>query len=227
MSFVMLSRVVDVCLCKSVAKIFMQSFHFHYVVRDWLWFLWVTFDAELHSQVSFCDCKEWHHWCCDVNIVIVEELDHNKKINSIILNIVAIHLKISLESLILFLNLIIDARMKRDAKFSLDQKMIAQQCSKVWYKYEIFVRDYIIRSFVILNYFVKKKIDQIENNHCLSSRNVMRHLEKMIDYNHNTVVENVWDACAVKKINDEVYDNAFSYSSRNEQTIQKLSNSVM
>jgi len=61
-----------------------------------------------------------------VNIVIVEELDHNKKMNSIILNIIAIYLKISFESLILFLDLIIDARMKHDAKFSLDQKMIAQ-----------------------------------------------------------------------------------------------------
>ncbi len=33
-SFVMLSRVVDVCLCKSVAKILVQSFHSRYVVRD-------------------------------------------------------------------------------------------------------------------------------------------------------------------------------------------------
>ena len=32
-SFIMLSRVVDVCLCKSVTKILMQSFHSHYVIR--------------------------------------------------------------------------------------------------------------------------------------------------------------------------------------------------
>ncbi len=44
---------------------------------------------------------------------------------------------------------------------------------------------------MILNYSVKKKIDQIENNHCLSSRNVVHHLEKTIDYNHNAVVEDV------------------------------------
>jgi len=66
-----------------------------------------------------------------VNAVIVEELDHDKKMNSIILNIVAVRLKISLKSLILSLDLIINARMKRNAKFSLDQKMIAQQRSKV------------------------------------------------------------------------------------------------
>jgi len=37
--FIMLSRIVNVCLCKSVAKILMQSFHSHCAVRDWLWFL--------------------------------------------------------------------------------------------------------------------------------------------------------------------------------------------
>ncbi len=216
MFFVMLSHVVDVCLCKSVAKILMQSFHSHYVVHNWLWFLWMTLDAELHSWMFFCNCKEWHYWYCDVNAVIVEELDHDKKMNSIILNIVAVRLKINLKSLILSLDLIINARMKRNAKFLLDQKMIAQQRSKVWCKYEISVRDYIIKSFVILNYFIKKKIDQIENNHCLSSRNIVCHLEKMIDYNHNAVVKNIWDACAVRKIDDEVHDDAFSYSSRNK-----------
>jgi len=66
-----------------------------------------------------------------VNAVIVEELNHDKKINSIILNIVTICLKISLENLILSFNLIIDARMKCSAKFLLDQKIIAQQRSKV------------------------------------------------------------------------------------------------
>ncbi len=129
--FVMLSHVVDICLCESVAKILMQSFHSCYVVRDWLWFLWVTLDVELHSWMSFCDCKEWCYRCCNVNAVIVEELNHDKKTNSIVLNIVAVRLKISLESLILSFNLIIDARMKCNTKFSLDQKMIAQRCSKV------------------------------------------------------------------------------------------------
>jgi len=66
-----------------------------------------------------------------VNTVIVKELDHDKKMNSIILNIIAVHSKISLESLILSLDLIINVRMKRSAKFSLDQKMIAQRRSKV------------------------------------------------------------------------------------------------
>jgi hypothetical protein len=66
-----------------------------------------------------------------MNAVIVEELDHDKKTNSIILNIIAICLKISLKNLILSFNLFIDARMKCSAKFSLDQKMIAQQCLKV------------------------------------------------------------------------------------------------
>ena len=131
MSFVMLSRVVDICLCKSVAKILMQFFHSHYVVRDWLWFLWMILDAELHSWMFFCDCKEWCYQCCNVNTVIVKELDHDKKMNLIVLNIVAVCSKISLESLILSFNLIINARMKCNAKFSLDQKMIAQQCSKV------------------------------------------------------------------------------------------------
>ncbi len=70
--------------------------------------------------------------------------------------------------------------------------------------------------FVILNYSVKKEIDQIKNNHCFSSRNVVCHLEKTIDYNHNAIVENVWDAYAVRKIDDEVYDDAFLYFSRNE-----------
>ncbi len=79
---------------------------------------------------------------------------------------------------------------------------------------------------MILNYFVKKKINQIESNYYLSSRNVVRHLEKMIDYNHNAVVEDVWNACAVRKIDDEVHDNALSYFSRNELTIQKFSDSV-
>ncbi len=224
--FIILSRVVNVCLCKSVAKILVQSFHSHYVVRDWLWFLWMILDAELHSWMSFCDCKEWCYQCCDVNAVIVKELDHDKKINSIILNIVAVCSKISLKNLILSLDLIIDARMKRSAKFSLDQKIIAQQRSKMWCKYEISVRNYIIRSLMISNYSVKKEINQIESNHCLSNRNVVRHLEKMIDYNHNAVVENIWDACAVRKINDEVHDDAFLYSSRNEQIIQKFSDSV-
>ncbi len=158
-SFVMLSRVVDVCFCESVTKILVQSFHSRCVVRDWLWFLWMTLDAKLHSQMSFCDCKEWYYQCCNVNAVIVKELDHDKKMNSIILNIVAVRLKISLKSLILPFDLIINARMKRSAKFSLDQKMIAQQRSKVWCKYEISVRNYIIRSLVILNYFVKKEIN--------------------------------------------------------------------
>ncbi len=49
----------------------------------------------------------------------------------------------------------------------------------------------------------------------------------MIDYNHNAVVEDVWDAYAVRKIDDEVHDDAFSYFSRNEQIIQKFSDSVM
>jgi len=66
-----------------------------------------------------------------VNAVIVEELDHDKKMNSIVLNIIAVCSKISLENLILSLDLIINARIKRSAKFSLDQKMIAQQRSKV------------------------------------------------------------------------------------------------
>jgi len=60
-----------------------------------------------------------------MNAVIVKELDHDKKMNSIILNIIAVYLKISLENLILFLDLIINARVKRNAKFLLDQKMIA------------------------------------------------------------------------------------------------------
>ncbi len=147
--------------------------------------------------------------------------------NSIILNIIAVHLKISFKNLILSLDLIINVRMKRSAKFSLDQKIIAQWCSKVWCKYKISVRDYIIRSLVILNYFVKKEIDQIKSNHCLLSKNVVHHLEKMIDYNYNAVVKDIWDACAVRKIDDEVHDNAFSYSSRSKQTIQKLSDFVM
>ncbi len=79
--------------------------------------------------------------------------------NSIILNIVAVRSKISLKNLILSFDLIIDVRMKCSAKFSLDQKMIAQQDSKVWYKYKISVKDYIIRSLVILNYFIKKEIN--------------------------------------------------------------------
>ncbi len=122
--FIMLSHVIDVYLCKSVAKILMQFFHSYCVVRDWLWFLWMTFDAELHSRMFFCNCKEWCYWCCNVNAVIVEELSHCKKMNSIVLNIIAVRLKISLENLILSFNLIINVRMKRNAKFSLDQKMI-------------------------------------------------------------------------------------------------------
>ncbi len=177
--------------------------------------------------MSFCDYKEWCYWCCNVNVVIVEELSHDKKMNSIILNIVAVWLKISLKNLILSFNLIIDVRMKCSAKFSLDQKMIAQWDSKVWCKYKISVKNYIIRSFVILNYFVKKEINQIKSNYCLSNRNVVHHFEKMIDYNHNAVVEDIWNACAVRKIDDEVHDDAFSYFSRNEQTIQKFSDSVM
>jgi len=66
-----------------------------------------------------------------VNTVIVEKLSHDKKMNSIILNIIAVCLKISLENLILSLDLIINARMKCNAKFLLDQKMIAQRDSKV------------------------------------------------------------------------------------------------
>jgi len=66
-----------------------------------------------------------------MNAVIVEELSHDKKMNSIVLNIVAICSKISLENLILSFDLIIDVRMKCSAKFLLDQKMIAQQDSKV------------------------------------------------------------------------------------------------
>jgi len=111
--------------------------------------------------------------------------------NSIILNIVAVRLKISLKNLILSLDLIINVRMKRSAKFSLDQKMIAQRRSKVQCKYEVSVKDYIIRSLMISNYFVKKEINQIESSHCFSSRNVVCHLEKMIEYNHNAVVEDV------------------------------------
>ncbi len=222
----MLSHIINVYLCKSVAKILMQSFHSCCIIHDWLWFLWMIFDAELHSQMFFCNCKEWCYWCCNVNAVIVEELNHDKKMNSIILNIIAVHLKISLENLILSLDLIINARMKCSAKFSLNQKMIAQQHSKVWYKYEISVRNYIIRSLVISNYFVKKEINQIRSNHCLLNKNVVHHLEKMIDYNYNAVVENIWDVCAVRKINDEVHDNAFSYSSRSEQIIQKFLDSV-
>ena len=176
----------------------------------------MTLDAELHSWVSFCDCKEWRYWCCNVNAVIVEELDHDKKMNSIILNIIAVCSKISLESLILSFNLIINARMKCSAKFLLDQKMIAQQRSKVWCKYKISVRNYIIRSLVILNYFIEKKINQIKCNHCFSNRNVVHHLEKMINYNHNAVIKDIWNAYAVRKIDDEVHDNGFSYSSRNE-----------
>ena len=187
----------------------------------------MTFDAELHSQMIFCDCKEWCYQCCNVNIVIVEELNHDKKMNSIILNIIAVHSKINLESLILSLDLIINARMKCSAKFSLDQKMIAQRRSKVWCKYEIFVKNYIIRSLVISNYFVKKKINQIKSNHCFSSRNVVHHLEKTLDYNHNAVVKDIWNACAVRKINDEIHDDVLSYFSRNEQTIQKFSDFVM
>jgi len=61
-----------------------------------------------------------------VNAVIIEELDHDKKMNSIVLNIIAVCLKISLKNLILSFNLIIDARMKCNAKFLLDQKMITQ-----------------------------------------------------------------------------------------------------
>jgi len=33
------------------------------------------------------------------------------------------------------------------------------------------------------------------------------------------VVEDIWNTCAVKKINDEVHDNASSYSSKSKQTI--------
>ena len=79
---------------------------------------------------------------------------------------------------------------------------------------------------MISNYFVKKKTDQIRNNHCFLNKNVVHHLEKMIDYNYNAVVENIWNAYAVRKIDDEVHDNAFSYFSRSEQTIQKFSDSV-
>ena len=195
--------------------------------------LWLTLISLNDSWcwTSFLNVFLWlQKWCyqrCNVNAVIVDELDHCKKMNSIILNIIAVHLKISLVRLILSFNLIINARMKHNAKFSLDQKMIAQRCSKVWCKYKISVRDYIIKSLVILNYSVKKEIDQIKSNHCLLSKNVVHHLEKMIDYNHNAVVEDIWDACAVRKINDEVHDNAFSYFSRSKQTIQKLSDSVM
>jgi len=117
--------------------------------------------------------------------------------------------------------------MKYNAKFSLDQKMITQQYSKVQCNYEIFVENYIIRSFMITNYFIKKQINQVENNHCLSSENVVCHFEKTIDYNHDTIIKDVRDVHAVKKINDEVHDDAFSYSLRNEQTIQKFSSSVM
>ena len=144
-------------------------------------------DAELHSWMSFYDYKEWCYWCCNVNAVIVEEFSHDKKMNSIVLNIIAVCSKISFKNLILSFNLIINARMKCNAKFSLDQKMIAQRRSKVWCKYKIFVRNYIIKSLMILNYSVKKEINQIESNHCLSSKNVVHHLEKMIDYNHNAV----------------------------------------
>jgi len=66
-----------------------------------------------------------------VNAVIVKELDYDKKMNSIVLNIIAVHSKISLKSLILSFNLIIDARMKCNVKFLLDKKMIAQRRSKV------------------------------------------------------------------------------------------------
>jgi len=60
-----------------------------------------------------------------VNVVIVEELNHDKKMNSIILNIIAVCLKISFKNLILSFNLIINARMKCSAKFLLDKKIIA------------------------------------------------------------------------------------------------------
>jgi hypothetical protein len=69
---------------------------------------------------------------------------------------------------------------------------------------------------MILNYFIKKEINQVENNHCLSSENVVYHLKKIIDYNHNTVIKDVKDICAIRKINDEVHDEAFSYFSRNK-----------
>jgi len=55
-----------------------------------------------------------------MNAIIIEELNHDKKMNSIILNIIAVCLKISLENLILSFNLFIDAKMKCNVKFSLD-----------------------------------------------------------------------------------------------------------
>jgi len=61
-----------------------------------------------------------------VNTVIVEELNHDKKMNLIILNIIAVCLKINLKNLILSFDLFINARMKRSAKFLLNQKMIVQ-----------------------------------------------------------------------------------------------------
>jgi hypothetical protein len=91
-----------------------------------------------------------------MNAVIVKELDHDKKMNSIILNIIAVCLKISLKNLILSFDLIIDVRMKCNVKFSLDQKMITQRRLKVQCKYKISVKNYIIRNFMIMNYSIKK-----------------------------------------------------------------------
>jgi len=61
-----------------------------------------------------------------VNVVIVKELNHDKKMNSIILNIIAVCLKINFKNLILSFNLFINARIKCNAKCLLNQKMIAQ-----------------------------------------------------------------------------------------------------
>jgi hypothetical protein len=52
------------------------------------------------------------------------------------------------------------------------------------------------------------------------------HLEQIINHNHDIIIKDVKNAHAVRKINDEVHDDVFSYSSRNKQTIQKLSSSV-
>jgi hypothetical protein len=69
---------------------------------------------------------------------------------------------------------------------------------------------------MISNYFIKKEINQVENNHCLSNKNVVYHFEQMINYNHDIIVKDVKDACAVRKIDDEIHNDAFLYSSRNK-----------
>jgi len=69
---------------------------------------------------------------------------------------------------------------------------------------------------MISNYFIKKEINQVENNHCFSSENVVYYLEKIIDYNHDIIIKDVKNVHVIRKINDEIHNNALSYSSRNE-----------